>query len=289
MKCLNCDGTKFETKKVSIRSEYNGEAVDVIVPSFVCAKCKEQQMDSEQMDVLRAATTNAYRKKYKLLTSDEIVGLRNKLGMSQREFATYLGVGEASIKRWETYFSQETAMDEHIRLKCDKSYADENALQVGIKLAGMDEYSGDKEFSEDKFENMTLVLVEKCKSPLFINKALFYADFLHYKKYRKSISGCRYAKLDYGPCPDDYKILFRRMLDKGLLKQGSGYELVAKKDPDLSLFSDEETETLKEVVKLTKSDGGKKLYNLSHAEAAFAKSDMWRPISYKHALKLQIG
>jgi len=61
VKCLNCDSTKFRSKKVYVRSEYNGEAVDVIVPSFVCSKCSKQQMDTEQMDFLRSAIADAYK------------------------------------------------------------------------------------------------------------------------------------------------------------------------------------------------------------------------------------
>ena len=47
--------------------------------------------------------------------------------MSQAAFANYLKVGEASIKRWETYFVQDVVQDDHIRLKCDEAYAEVNA------------------------------------------------------------------------------------------------------------------------------------------------------------------
>jgi hypothetical protein len=44
--------------------------------------------------------------------------------MSQTAFASYLKVGEASIKRWETYYVQDVVQDDHIRLKCDEAYAE---------------------------------------------------------------------------------------------------------------------------------------------------------------------
>jgi hypothetical protein len=52
------------------------------------------------------------------LTSEEIINYRALLGMSQVAFANYLKVGEASIKRWETYFVQDVVQDDHIRFRC---------------------------------------------------------------------------------------------------------------------------------------------------------------------------
>lgn len=51
------------------------------------------------------------RKKRGLLTSDEIKQMRRILGMSQREFADFIGVGEASVKRWETWLVQNKSTD----------------------------------------------------------------------------------------------------------------------------------------------------------------------------------
>ena len=47
-------------------------------------------MEANQMNELRRATADAYRKKHILLTSREIIALREKLNMSQVEFARYL-------------------------------------------------------------------------------------------------------------------------------------------------------------------------------------------------------
>jgi putative zinc finger/helix-turn-helix YgiT family protein len=289
MKCLNCDSTTFTQKKVNIKTEYSDESLEVVVPAHVCQVCAEPLMDSAQMNVLRQAAADQYRDNHDLLNSKKIVGLRKKLNMSQRVFAEYLGVGEASIKRWETYFAQENAMDEHIRLKCDKEFAEKNAFDVAMATQVADEFSGNREFSWDRFTNAVLALIESCKSPLYINKALFYLDFLHFKNHEISITGSSYAKLEYGPCPDDYKVLFKKMLEDGFIKESKGHELVAIQKAKLDIFDDSERETLAEIIKLTKKDSGKKLYNLSHEEDAYTKSSMWNVVSYNYAKKLKIG
>jgi len=104
MKCLNCDSEKFESKNICFNPEIKGDEVEVVVPSFVCKKCQTPLMNGEQMNVLRRSAADKYRKQHNLLTSEEIIKYRALLGMSQTAFAKYLKVGEASIKRWETYF-----------------------------------------------------------------------------------------------------------------------------------------------------------------------------------------
>lgn len=289
MKCLNCDGTNFIEKNINIKTKYTDESLEVIVPAHICKHCGDTLMDSDQMNVLRQAAADKYRDIHGLLTSKKISELRKKMDMSQRQFAEYLGVGEASIKRWETYYAQEVAMDEHIRLKCDKEFAEKNAFDVAMATQSIDEFSGNREFSWDRFVNAVLALIESCKSPLYINKALFYLDFLHYKNYGKSITGSNYAKLEYGPCPNDYKLLFKKMLEDGLIKESKGHELIAIKEVGADIFDDSERETLAEIIKLTKKDSGKRLYNLSHEEDAYTKNSMWNVVSYKYAKKLKIG
>jgi len=289
VKCLNCDSTAFVQKKIGIKTKYIDEALEVVVPAYVCKHCSEPLMDSDQMNVLRQAAADKYRDNHGLLNSQKIVALRKKMDMSQREFAQYLGVGDASIKRWETYFAQEAAMDEHIRLKCDKEFAQKNAFDVSVATQTVDQFSGNREFSWERFSNVVLALIESCKSPLYINKALFYLDFLHFKKNGIGITGSSYAKLEYGPCPDDYKILFKRMVEEGLICESKGHELIANRKVNFDIFDDSEKETLNKIIKLTKKDSGKKLYNLSHEEDAYTKSSMWSVVSYSYAKKLKIG
>ncbi|MCD8481573.1 MAG: nucleotidyltransferase domain-containing protein [Verrucomicrobia bacterium] len=60
---------------------------------------------------------SAYRNRFGLLAPEEIIGFRKELELSQQRFADLLGVGVASVKRWEKGLVQDKAMDELIRAK----------------------------------------------------------------------------------------------------------------------------------------------------------------------------
>lgn len=290
MKCLNCDGEKFENKRIRIPSEFRGETIEVVVPASVCSKCQEPLMNDAQMTVLRQEVADAYRRKNNLLTSGEIIAFRKKLNFSQREFAAYLEVGEASVKRWETNFIQDKSQDSHIRLKCDRELAEKNAFDLNNLIGSGEDLQGNRAFSWERFQSVVLVLVKAFNTPLFLNKALFYADFLNFKRHRVSITGCVYAKLDYGPCPDSFRMLFGRMLSEGAIKEGPGYKLLPKAEPDMKLFDDNEKATLQTILEYArKKKGAQDLFDLSHEEAAFEKTAMYKQISYKHAAKLKIS
>jgi putative zinc finger/helix-turn-helix YgiT family protein len=268
--------------------EIKGEEVEVVVPSFVCAKCQTPLMDGEQMNVLRRSAADQYRKKHNLLTSGEIIKYRASLGMSQVAFANYLKVGEASIKRWETYYVQDVVQDDHIRLKCDEAYAELNALEVHWKSHTSDIYSGNRAFCLELFKQAVRYLIGYTKSPLFLNKSLFYADFKHFQRYGISITGARYIHLDYGPCPDQYQSIYQLFLAKGVLVSGGYHILKSTEKPDLSVFSDSEKEILEFVAQIAHLDGGKKLLKVSHEEEAFKRTEPLQQISYEFSKKLRI-
>ena len=113
---------KFVEREVRIKTSIKGDEVEVISPALVCLETNEQKMTPSQMNFLRKSAADEYRKNKDLLTSEDIINYRKDLGMSQTEFANYLSVGEASVKRWETYYVQDRVHDENIRLKCDKEY-----------------------------------------------------------------------------------------------------------------------------------------------------------------------
>lgn len=288
MKCLHCDGIQFEEKKCRFTPEIKGEEIEVVVPAMVCSQCQESLMNDEQMSFFRKTAADEYRKKHKLLTSKEIIEFRSSFGMSQFEFANYLKVGEASIKRWETYFVQDMSQDEHIRLKCDEAYAEFSALDVQWKSHPPDKYSGNRRFSWELFKQAVLYLIESTKSPLFLNKALFYADFKHHQLYGVSITGARYVHLEYGPCPKQYENLIDFMIQDGSLIQAEGHTLKNKKSANLDIFGDSEKEVLKFIVSLSKPDGGKKILEMSHQEDAYKKSKSMALISYEFSKHLKV-
>ena len=135
MECYKCKEADFETRTIKVQQKLYGDVFVVDAEAEVCPKCGMKFYSDLQMANLRLLVTNAYRRKQDLLTSDEINGLRRQLGMSQSAFADYLGVGVASVKRWESYFIQERAFDTLLRLKCIPDAAEANYVQLSDKLS----------------------------------------------------------------------------------------------------------------------------------------------------------
>lgn len=288
MKCLNCDCENFESKNIRFNPEIKGEEVEVVVPSFVCVNCQTPLMDGQKMNVLRRSAADKYRKQHHLLTSEEIIKYRASLGMSQAAFANYLKVGEASIKRWETYYVQDVVQDDHIRLKCDEAYAELNALEVHWKSHASDIFSGNRPFCLELFKQAVKYLIGFTKTPLFLNKALFYADFKHFQKYGMSITGARYIHLEYGPCPDQFQNIYQLFLAKGVLISGGHHALKSVEKADLTVFSDSEKEVLTAIARIAHRDKGQKLLKISHEEQAFKKTEPLQLISYTLSKELKI-
>lgn len=131
MICLQCDNEEFVAKlDAVIQQEFKGELLDVHTPALACSKCGWLTVDLDQAEELRRRTADAYRKKHGLLTSDAIKAIRKVLGKNQCEFADFLGVGEASVKRWETWLVQEKGNDELIRLKFDQHIREQDAQKT---------------------------------------------------------------------------------------------------------------------------------------------------------------
>ena len=75
MKCLKCNSSEFVEQNVRFDPEVKGKIVEVIVPCKVCKKCETPFMSDEQMNVLRRASADKYKKSHNLLTSSEIVAI----------------------------------------------------------------------------------------------------------------------------------------------------------------------------------------------------------------------
>lgn len=289
MKCLKCSNDKFEIKKSQFAPEIKNQLLEVEVPCFVCKNCGATLMDSAQMNILRRAAADRYRELNALLTSKQIIKYRECLGMSQAAFARYLNVGEASIKRWETYFIQDNSQDDHIKLKCDASYAETNYLNVHWKCQEPDIFSGNKKFSLELFKQIALYLVSKThESIIFLNKLHFYIDFYHFKKNETSITGARYIPLKYGPCPDQYKIIYDSFESNGILNNLKNNKYNTTTEPDLSVFDDQEKESIEYIYNIFTNRGARYLYELSHKEKGYKDTSECTFISYEYANDLKI-
>lgn len=96
--------------------EHDGRAYRVEIPALTvpqCGHCHAISLDDEADQQISAA----FRREARLLTPEEIRQGREKLGQTQKQFANLLGVGEATLSRWETGAQiQQRALDRFLRV-----------------------------------------------------------------------------------------------------------------------------------------------------------------------------
>jgi putative zinc finger/helix-turn-helix YgiT family protein len=73
-----------------------------------CRHCGYETIEGAAMPEYGRLLADKYRTAHGLLTSDDIRARRERLRMNQKEFAEFLGVGIASVKRWEMGKIQDT-------------------------------------------------------------------------------------------------------------------------------------------------------------------------------------
>lgn len=130
MKCVECGKGRIHRRKTLVETELRGVRLKVPGIADECDRCGFQSIPLERASEFGASLDAAYRQLTGLLTKQEIRAGRERLGMSQEEFAEYLGVGLASVKRWELGALQDKSSDNLIRLMTDEAFAQQNLEQL---------------------------------------------------------------------------------------------------------------------------------------------------------------
>jgi putative zinc finger/helix-turn-helix YgiT family protein len=119
--CVNCAKADLEKASVRLSGEIRKHPYTVEMQGLKCPNCGYATVDSKSMAEFGRLVADEYRRAHGLLTSDEIVALRHRFGDNQEQFAKRVGVGIASIKRWELGKIQDRLYDDLIREKTTES------------------------------------------------------------------------------------------------------------------------------------------------------------------------
>ena len=223
-----------------------GEAVQYQEIHEYCEETDCLTTTSEMISNNDIAMKDAYRRQKGLMTSGEIKELRNQYQISQTELAALLGWGAKTITRYETYQVQDMAHDNILkRLQQDPQWFMEllenrqanmterrylkyfNAARKRCSLR-MNQYTekmirnlyigdsickqnmGNTDLSVEKIEETMNYMASKDVASLYLLKMvklLWYADYLHYKRNRQSITGLAYRVQKLGVVPIGYEYL----------------------------------------------------------------------------------
>lgn len=177
MNCPLCDKThEVEERKRVTKITFKGEEVSYLERYYFCSNADEDENEFEtgamtNENLLNAR--NAYRVKCGLLTSEEIVAIRESYGLSQVDLARLLGWGEATISRYESKAIQDEAYDIMLRMIKDNPL---QALEFLKKNAN--------KFSGAKKLEIRAKIVEKLDSygKEFLTRQTFAGEYANFEE-----------------------------------------------------------------------------------------------------------
>jgi putative zinc finger/helix-turn-helix YgiT family protein len=309
--------------------EFNvrGEVIIVDAEYFHCLECGEEFEDSKTSIDSYHVAYREYRLRKGLLQPEEIRKLRNQRGLTQKEFCNLLGIGIATLNRYENGALQSEAHNRSMKLAMEprnflnlltnsqgiisdlKKQKIINQLTEDIEISFLeitkdvfgsykaDIYSGYKSFELEKFfEAIKFFCFQERIFKTKLMKLLFYADFGHYKNYSVSITGARYARLPYGPVPDQFERWLVALIldDEGVQKEEvwnveyPGEVYISNKSLDPSIFSTSELRVLASVKEKFKDFTAKQISDISHNEKGYQETENAQLISFNYAAQLSL-
>ena len=290
----------FELEKM----EFRGEEFLVHGQYFRCVETGQKFSTSEQDQATLNDLYAQYRIKHGLPFPDEIKAIRQRYGMNYSQIGRLLGFG---VNQWAKYEAGQVPSESNGRLigALRRKEVILNLLKDVQILFEQPEYekmmslvlsspeedtqisqnqyfyegtvrsinNGYGEFSPRKVEEMVKFLAADGIFPTKLNKKMFYADFLHFKRHGISISGLRYQAIQYGPVPVHFSTIYDHVpsLEAESVYSGSHEATIlrASAKADTSVFNSLELATLEEINQRLGGLSTAEIVDLSHREAAW--------------------
>ena len=263
--CPICDAT-METRETAKTVTFRDVEIEYCADLSYCHACDIEAGDITQTASIQKQISDKYREAKVLMSGAEIKQLRAEKGWSQAKLAEQMGVGIASIKRWENVEIQSRSMDNHLR----------HHLQPG---ACCSDYTGNRDLSIARIKlvintfervlNKTLLI--KGDKLLFGAKYLWYADMLAFRDLGRSMTGATYAAITFGPQLNNYRDLIDEIMQAD----------TASAEP----LSKEEEQTIKNIA--ARFPVPQQVYDAAHREKAWAGQSIGSIIPYSKSRTLE--
>ncbi|MDE7440542.1 MAG: DUF4065 domain-containing protein [Muribaculaceae bacterium] len=258
---------------------------------------------------------NQYRVRHGIPFPDEISGLRKHYGLSAAKMSQILGFG---INQYRMYEDGEVPSVSNARTiiaarekdvfmsfveasKSDMTEQEYQRIRKKVEAADGDykpivlpsEYTGFRSLSTDKVANVVRLIISTIGSTFVtkMNKLLFYADFIHYKKHGYGITGITYKALPFGPVPEQWGTLYSSLsginMEEYVYPSGqSGINLEAIENTD-NILNESELSTVEKVCTLFSNMSAGEISQTSHLEKGWIENkDTRASISYQDAFAL---
>ena len=258
---------------------------------------------------------NQYRVRHGIPFPDEISGLREHYGLSAAKMSQILGFG---INQYRMYEDGEVPSVSNARTiiaarekdvfmsfveasKSDMTEQEYHRIRKKVEAADGNykpivlpsEYTGFRSLSTDKVANVVRLIISTIGSTFVtkMNKLLFYADFIHYKKHGYGITGITYKALPFGPVPEQWGTLYSSLsginMEEYVYPSGqSGINLEAIENTD-NILNESELSTVEKVCTLFSNMSAGEISQTSHLEKGWIENkDTRASISYQDAFAL---
>jgi putative zinc finger/helix-turn-helix YgiT family protein len=238
---------KEENYKIEKRDlkEFRGIEINTYENVAVCEKCNNDLYVNEIENENNERIYEAYREKTNIIKPQDIIDLRTKYDISQRELTSILGFGKMTINRYErggvptksqsdyikllienddkfiekvkeayqkndiTEKTYEKIVSEEIENSISKKEVQDN-IRKYLKFVlnrKPDIYNGYKVLDLEKIENIISYIASKVKNLTItsLNKYLWYIDMLSFNQRSVAITGLTYQNQKFGPTIIDKK------------------------------------------------------------------------------------
>ncbi|MDW7650370.1 MAG: DUF4065 domain-containing protein [Bacillota bacterium] len=328
--CCYCDDDfPVEIKEVSQENVIKGQKVEAVVRHAYCTNCTQEVYIAEINDENLRIIDEKYRLDHNIVLVSEIEELLEKYNIGAKPMSLLLGWGEATLPRYlkgqipnrehsdrlkkirNPYCLLEIFQQNKGVLSDVAARKVEGALSVLLELAAGQENiipeRGLVEFFQDhpnSFNGYTQFNLKKTIHAILyflsnygpsyktkMNKLLWYADMLSFKRNSQAITGLRYVRHHYGPVPKRYEYLYGSLSDVYITLDESnfGTRLLPLKEYSGDVFSPAELQVLQDIGDRFQDMNAEGLSEYSHGEYAYLETNRKELISFEYANRLRFN
>lgn len=311
--------------------EFRKESIEIQYQFYRCEDTGESFTDTHLDELNIIQLHNLYRERHNLPFPEEIRAIRKQYGISASLMSEILGFGTNGYRQYEQgevpslsngkliqlakdpqRFGDLVAMCDSLKpekqavlrqkiaeLGAHNNYQAQNPANYWFGAAKPNALTGFRIPDLEKIGNMAAYFASKIQPwKTQMNKLLFYADFLHYRKTGYSISGATYKAIKRGPVPENFQSLFEYFARIGKIKtveitfpQGYiGEQFIGQEGTESleSTFEPAEWETLAQVAESLGRKGAREIMEISHRETGWQVNEPTQNhISYQFAFQMK--
>ncbi len=327
--CMNCEkDVRLIIKEENQANIIRGEEITSLLKCTYCGNCGEEiympSINDENLDKIEAS----YREQNNIIQVSEIEELLETYNVGAKPLSLLLGWGEVTLTRYlkgqlpnkehseklkslkNPYiffeiFNQnkhaltdvavrkvQTTLSTLIELSASRENIVPERCLVDFFNYNPDIFNGFTHFSLKKTINTILYFLDNL-GPTYkskLNKLLWYADMLNYKRYACAITGLKYIRDYYGPVPFRFDFLYGSLSDVYIQSNDGdfGTYYSSLRVCDIKSFSMNELQVLEDIANSFKSHYAEDIKNYSHKEFAYIETDMKDLITFEYAKALSL-